>query len=407
VSQSTDLVTALLEADASSRAELLRSAEPGRLESAIEALGRRRDTAAADVLAQVDEVVDDRALRKAARRELHRLRSAGVEVRNVAAGAPAADTSAGSQPAADTVTASQAWATDVDATGSRALWLLGERRLGGAWFASLLLNDQRGLQELSLVDTTRKRFQQELEARRRDGTAWVSLPAEYGLRLVREAVDTSRERQAGLPTRYHAFREAFGEAPGPPERALVHETISPMEATFHPEWLEASADLVREPELAGWHLDVPESFRERALELSRAGTSALLVRPSTPEQQVLQLLAEAAREALTPSVRRGVRRRLEETGYVFLASERMLLARLAVAAARGLEDPRLGIDQQPLVRMLLTAGLVRLIQPERVGGRRAAEALIELVERANEQRQQAPRQPGAVETRPSGLILPR
>ena len=49
---------------------------------------------------------------------------------------------------------------------------------------------------------------------------------------VREAVDLSHARQASLPSRYRAFRDAFGEAPGGPERPLVYETISPLQATF-------------------------------------------------------------------------------------------------------------------------------------------------------------------------------
>ena len=61
---------------------------------------------------------------------------------------------------------SQAWVTDIDASGSRALWLLGERPLGGVWFAALLLNDLRGVQDLSLIDTTHKRFLKELDQNR-------------------------------------------------------------------------------------------------------------------------------------------------------------------------------------------------------------------------------------------------
>ena len=66
------------------------------------------------------------------------------------------------------------------------------------------------------------------------------MPGEYALRLVREAVDLTREVGGGLPTRYRAFRDVFGEAPGGPERALVYETISPVEANFNPDWLDES-----------------------------------------------------------------------------------------------------------------------------------------------------------------------
>jgi len=123
----------------------------------------------------------------------------------------------------------------------------------------------------------------------------------------------------------------------------------------------------------------------------------------TPEQQALQLVADAAREALTPPLRRALRRRLEETAYIFLQTERLQVARLAAAAARGLEEPGIAPERHPLLRMFVAAGLARLIGGEALGVRRASEVLLELVARADERQAQG----GPVETRPSGLILPR
>ena len=76
------------------------------------------------------------------------------------------------------------------------------------------------------------------------------------------------ERGAALPTRYHAFRDAFGEAAAGPERALVYETISPVEASFNPDWLDESPRLLREPEIAGWYNQMPDTYRARAVEAS-------------------------------------------------------------------------------------------------------------------------------------------
>ena len=75
-----DLITALLEADAAERERLLQTADRRDLETVLSALGHRRESAAAEVLSLVDVAVDDRALKKAARRELHRLQSSGVQV---------------------------------------------------------------------------------------------------------------------------------------------------------------------------------------------------------------------------------------------------------------------------------------------------------------------------------------
>ena len=397
--ETLDLVAALLDGESAQRESLLREADPAALEVALKQLGGRREVAAAEVLALVDLVVEDRGLRKSARRELHRLRSVGVQAKAPQLSRPTPE----SQSAEVTIPVSQAWVTDIDPSGSRAVWLLGERRLGGVWFAALLLNDQRGIQDMNLVDTTRKRFLKELEQNRGTAGTWVTVPGDYALQLVREAVDLTREVGAGLPTRYRALRDVFGEAAGPPERALVYETIRPVEASFNPDWLEGSPRLLAEPEVAGWHVSVPADLKARALDVARGPAAGLLVPGHTPEQQALQLIADAANQALTPLVRRALRRRLEETGYIFVATDRLPAARLAVAAARALEDPSIAPERHPFVRLLLGAGLGRLLGTERIGTRRASEVLLELIERATQQQAQG----GSTETRPSGLILPR
>ena len=397
-----ELIESLLAASPAEREVLLRAADAAALGAALGALGHRREIAAAEVLAQVDQAVEDRALRKAARRELHRLRSMGIEPPP-----PSVTTVAGaeqSQPSASrTVPISDAWVTDIDPSGARALWLVGDRPLGGIWFAALLLNDQRGLQELNLVDSTRKRFERDFNESRRGEGLWISLPGEYALKLVREAIDLTRESGSGLPTRYQAFREVFGEAAGPPERALAYETVSPAEVNFNPGWLQESPRLLGEREVGRWYVPVPSELRSRALEVARSPGAGLLVPGRTPEQQALQLVGDASRQALTPALRRAFQRRLEETAQLFLATDRPNLARLAVAAARALEDGGIPPERHPLMRLFLAAGLARLVGGETIGSRRAPDVLLELVERAAQQEAQS----GQVETRPSGLILPR
>ncbi len=399
------LAAALLDANLSARGPLLAAADPAELHAAVVELGRRHVVAAAEVLSQIEATVADRAVRKAARRELHRLRSAGIEAPAVAAFASPPTEQGAAVRAEASVPISDAWATDIDPTGSRALWLLGNRPLGGAWFAALLVNDLKGILEMSLVDTTRKRFQRELEERRREPGTWVRLPGDYALRLVHEAVDVARTVGTALPTRYRSFREAFGEAPGPPERALVFETVSPVEASLNPGWLEESQELVREPEVIGWHTPIPDALRARALEVARSPSAALLVPGSAPEQQALQLLSEAARQALTPALRHAFRRRLEETAFVFASTGRLMAARRAVAAAKSFEDASRPIEANPFARVLVEAGLARGLRAERAGSRPAAEVLLELIERAVEQVRESGR--GPLESRPSGLILPR
>ncbi len=72
------LASQLLNADASERSRLLGEAAPADVAAALDALGHTHTPAAAEVLMVADAVLADRILRKQARRELHRLRAAGV-----------------------------------------------------------------------------------------------------------------------------------------------------------------------------------------------------------------------------------------------------------------------------------------------------------------------------------------
>jgi len=129
--------------------------------------------------------------------------------------------------------------------------------------------------------------------------------------------------------------------------------VSSVEATLSPELLEESQALMREPEVMGWSVpasSVPASdaLRARALEVARSPGSALLVPGSSPAQQALHLLNDVARESLTPALRHALRRRLEETAFVFAATDRLLAARRAVAASSTLEDANRPIERNRL-----------------------------------------------------------
>jgi hypothetical protein len=397
-----DLANLLLAESPAERLERLRQADVAELEQAIPELGRQHILAAAEVLRLIDAVVPDRALRKAARRELHRLESVGIHAPE-RLDLPQPDM-AEIDASARHVPLSEAWGTDISPAGLRAVWLMGEPPLGGAWLAAMVLSEDEGLTEVSLVETTRKRYQRELEERRSDERAtWVPLPPDYALQLVREAVDTAHAHDRGLPTRYHSVKELFGEAEHGPEPAMVYALLGQLEPTPLPDGsnVEATVQLLREPEVVDWYVPLSDDLRKRASEIVRGAASGLVVPGNTPEQRALRLLTDAAREALTPERRHALERRLEETGYIFVATDRHAAAQLAIAAARALQDTSLAPERNPFVRLLLTSGLVGGVRNE--SDRYLAERLLDLILRGL----QAEPGRGPETTTPSGLILPR
>jgi len=406
-SRVSDLVASLLSADADAQIALLRTADVSAVPRVVAALGRERSDSAARALALIDGVIDDRAARKAARRELHRLHASGIRPPDVGAltrsAAPAA-------PAPPAVVSQEAWATAIDSEGARRLWLVGDRALGGVWLADLVLEDIAGLTELELIDTTRKRFQRELSELRRDPVwAWVQLPVAYAKGLVGEGVALARELEPKkpLPTHYPRFTELFGEPPADPGRPLVYETVSPVEARLHPDWLELSDEVLSEPEVAGWALVPTPELSRRAIEVARSRHSAVMLPGNPPERQAQALLDEAARELVTPAVRRGLRRRLEETASIFQQSHRPLQARRAVAAATHLGESGQDPADNPLVRGLVLAGLLLSVGDEQVAGQPVPMVLLDIVAAAYPPDGDPPHPSMGMTTRPSGLILPR
>jgi hypothetical protein len=108
--------------------------------------------------------------------------------------------------------------------------------------------------------------------------------------------------------------------------------------------------------------------REYANELRRARESRLVLSSESEEQRQERVVGQAIRDLFTPAVRRGLQRRLEETGYIFVRSERPLQARLAVAAAVEIADSDpIVLPRHPFVRASVERSIELVIQALHAG----------------------------------------
>ncbi|MBI4492400.1 MAG: hypothetical protein HY690_06365 [Chloroflexi bacterium] len=342
--------------------EALDAGEPELALATVAALGRVEHARAALALAAIAESQLGKELRKEARRSLHRLRAAGVEVPW-----PAALEAPPAPPPKPRAALYAAWASAPDGVGSRLLWLMAERPLGGIYALGLLMNDVVGLKDASLRESTRKRFEVQLdEWRQRPGMTWVRLPAEYASQLVGEALALNQRSGFPVPSEFQVSRDLIEGLERPFERALVYQEISPGTARLAPDWLQQSSELLREPELASWafNYDAVRPFTEQHREIAGG---RLIITPQRSPQSHEQLVSEAITTVLTPELRQALKRRLEEMASVFLHTERPRQARLAVAAAVTLETARVSVlllgqsqlrlDQHPLVRAMMERSL--------------------------------------------------
>lgn len=351
------------EADAVARFGEIAAETPGGPVALIEALGASRDEAAGHVLAAIAAAAPDRELRKSARRALHRLRSAGVAVTVPAPTVPAQPTAA----AMETLRPSRALVSPADGVGSRILFLLVDRPLGGMTTFNLAINDIVGLKDVFIEETTRRRFERRVqEWNETNQRSAHEIPVEYGLSLLSEALALNAESHFPLPREFVIRRSQLGELPPPPSAALIHQHISRGQTFLMPNLLDESAGLLDgEPELGGWIFSYDES-RPFAQEYRVAEESRLVLTTEPREVRQERIVATAIDTLFTPEMRRAFRRRLEETAYIFWQTGRERSARQAVAAAFAIGDTG-SLRTHPLLRAIVMRSIELAMEIDRSG----------------------------------------
>jgi hypothetical protein len=341
-------------------ARLAESSSPELASAAVDALGVIRDASAAETLDRLAGSTADRQLQKVARRSLYRLSSQGIRAASPEGRAPA---TVGSR----TATIYRVIASAFDGAGNRSLWFGADRPLGGIYMIAVGINDVMGMIDCAVRDTTRKRFaEQETTMREKDIAAWVELPVDCAKQLVQEAVDTARAAGVGIPPAYPIWSELIGQPPEPFSEALVYREVSGFEMRMHPTMEAETPKLFEQPEIEPWFFP-PDRVRKWVQQLSQSSTTRLLVTPESEESRQERILREAVRELLGARELHGLRRRLEETAYIFLRTDRAADARRAVAAAVTIEEERPLRPPHPFVRALVERSLRIGLQVERSG----------------------------------------
>ena len=328
--------------------------------AAVDALGDVRSQAAANALDEIARSAPDRTVQKAARRSLYRLASQGIQPD---AQAPAAPATIVSREA----TLYRAVASAYDGTGTRTIWFAAERPLGSIYAVYLVVNDLNGLVEMNVRDTTRKRFaEDESGMRGRDPMAWVELPLDYARQLVQEAADTAQQNGRLIPEGYARWASLIADPDEPFKEALIYKQISGFEVRVHPTLESETPQLFEQAEVEPWFFR-PEVMAKWVRQLTEPMSARALLMAETDQQRAERVLRDAAKELFTPRVRHGLKRRLEETAYVFAQSDRLVDARRAVAAAVTIEEERPLQPPQPFLRALLERSFRIAVMVERTG----------------------------------------
>jgi hypothetical protein len=329
--------------------------------AATEALGTIRDAQAAEALDRISRGSAEKAVQKSARRSLYRLSSQGIRV--TVAEQPAAQGPA----AARTATLYRVVASAFDGSGTRAMWFGADRPLGGIYMIAATVNDVEGLTDVYGRDTTRKRFaEQEAKMRETDPMAWVELPFDYAKQLIAEAVARTRDEHLLVPNSYAMWAALIDSPDTPLEQPIVYREISAIEARLHPTLEGETPRLFEQPEIEPWFAP-PSAALKWAHQMADTMTARLIVTLESDTERQERILREAVKDLFPPRVIRGLRRRLEETAYIFLRTGREPDARRAVAAAVTIEDVRPLQPLHPFLRAMAMRSLQIAYEAERSG----------------------------------------
>jgi hypothetical protein len=265
--------------------------------------------------------------RKALRRWLHRLRSAGAAVPKAAAPLPAVVTLAKVEEEI-----SGAYVSAIDPNGTRMAYFLEPHPNGGARVFEVVFDDARGIGGFRVLQAARgnaRRFLKDL-ARENKGVA-EELPADS----VRAAVAFAAQRQPKDRPAPRGFAEWRARVAGaPPGTKLPGEIAQDaLGASVTPDDLRAAVRLVEEGKLGPW-----PPLREQVLpilERVRADlASPLVVSGATKAARLDDRLSEAVSEIYDADTNAVTAHRCRESAFAFWRSGDEPAARACLAAAR-------------------------------------------------------------------------
>lgn len=291
-----------------------------------------------------------KAGRKALRRWLHRLRSAGAPVPQPAAPAPTVATLAKVEEEI-----SGAYVSAIDANGTRIAYFLEPHPNGGARVFEVVLDDARGVAGFRVLQAGRGnalRFLRDLAAENHG--AAEELPVES----VRAVVAYAAQRQPAdrpLPRGFAEWRSRVAAAP--PGTKLPGELAeAALGASVTDDDLRAALKLVEEGRLGPW-----PPLRDQVvpiLERVRADlASPLVVSGSTKAARLADRLREAVAAVYDAEACAVTAHRCRESAFAFWRSGDEAAARACLAAARELARAKPGESE------VASALLGRVLQP--------------------------------------------
>jgi hypothetical protein len=275
----------------------------------------------AEALAKLAEG-SDKAVAKAARRGLHKLRSKGMKV-----AAPHIVREAPSAPVHAAAAEMPSLASSIDAAGERAIWLARNERDGVLVFEAYV-HELNGLTQFRVTELGRKQWRKLVRelSEPKPHFSVAEVPADYARAEIEAAYQRNQATRRAAPVEYTRARPQLGKAqPLGQHPALAIEAPVP-----------SREDLLRlheTPECRAW-MPEPAEIERTAVKLQEVETSQLLVSPQQKTAAAHDAISRAVREYFADAGRRErMRKRLLDSAYLMQKLGREADALIARGAA--------------------------------------------------------------------------
>ena len=293
----------------------------------VEGLAAIPLTSSAMILMEILSDSPPKALQKAVKKALHRLKSRGVVFnenqtpRHVVLGGAVSRLE-------------RCLASFIDGSGDRMILMIRTRPGGGYQIAYLVLNYGTGIRFARALQVSRRELPELLESVQAQAPL-IDLEPAHCQRQVALVQQMNLATRTPVPEEFFMLRDLIGEPDTMPETGAIYEALGPQELELARAQDAHASDLLELPELAGWTL--PESVVQTYADaLAEIEGSKIVVSEVMQRERVDRVFESAMQEVLGEESRAIMRLRLEETAFYFLQTERRLEALWALAAAESL-----------------------------------------------------------------------
>ena len=300
-------------------AEAVLSLDPDDAEQVLIQTAKKLGADAVPLLRALDQPSNPKAVVKSARRALHRLRSQGIVIPEVAP-PPAEMGLIGGRRILRSLLSS------VDGSGTQLLTVLFSAPMTGTEGVDLLVSDLRGVYDMHVIRLAKREYDEGIIKMQEEFTI-IDAPVDYVLFRAREYEEINRRQGLPIPSDYHIYRQLFYMPGREYDRPIIYEELDEADRSL----ANRAKEVFETRDFRTWLIE--DEIQPFVSQIIEAEESPIVLSDAAKEERVERVIRNAAETIFTPEVRARYQRRLEENAYVLLHTDQADLAKVALACA--------------------------------------------------------------------------